>query len=115
MRYTAPVATAEAWTATYFPRDSCLLGLPPPRFVPSLLLHYRAPPNRLRCPPPYSDHRHTRQEQIFVKILTNKTITLDVGPSDNIENAKQKASWSDAEGGRRDGRRGWGGCRRDVE
>ena len=28
--------------------------------------------------------------QIFVKTLTGKTITLDVGPSDTIENVKQK-------------------------
>ena len=28
--------------------------------------------------------------QIFVKIFTGKTITLDVEPSDTIENVKQK-------------------------
>jgi large subunit ribosomal protein L40e len=28
--------------------------------------------------------------QIFIKTLTNKTITLDVEPSDSIENVKQK-------------------------
>ena len=28
--------------------------------------------------------------QIFVKTLTGKTITLDVEPSDSIENVKQK-------------------------
>ena len=28
--------------------------------------------------------------QIFIKTLTGKTITLDVEPSDNIENVKQK-------------------------
>jgi ubiquitin C len=28
--------------------------------------------------------------QIFVKILTDKTITLDVEPSDTIENVKHK-------------------------
>lgn len=28
--------------------------------------------------------------QIFVKTLTGKTITLDVEPSDTIENVKQK-------------------------
>jgi large subunit ribosomal protein L40e len=28
--------------------------------------------------------------QIFIKTLTGKTITLDVEPSDNIENIKQK-------------------------
>ena len=30
--------------------------------------------------------------QIFVKTLTGKTITLDVEPSDTIENVKQKVS-----------------------
>ena len=30
--------------------------------------------------------------QIFIKTLTGKTITLDVEPSDTIENIKQKAS-----------------------
>ena len=29
--------------------------------------------------------------QIFVKTLTSKTITLDVQPSDSIDNAKAKA------------------------
>ncbi len=28
--------------------------------------------------------------QIFIRTLTNKTITLDVEPSDTIENVKQK-------------------------
>ena len=32
--------------------------------------------------------------QIFVKTLTGKTITLDVEPSDTIENVKQKVRWS---------------------
>jgi hypothetical protein len=31
-----------------------------------------------------------RPMQIFVKTLTGKTITLDVEPSDTIENVKQK-------------------------
>lgn len=30
------------------------------------------------------------QMQIFVKTLTGKTITLDVDPSDTIDNVKQK-------------------------
>ena len=30
------------------------------------------------------------QPQVFVKTLTGKTITLDVEPSDTIENVKQK-------------------------
>jgi ubiquitin len=34
-------------------------------------------------------HRPTTM-QIFVKTLTGKTITLDVEPSDPIENVKQK-------------------------
>jgi ubiquitin len=32
----------------------------------------------------------TQAMQIFVKTLTGKTITLDVEPSDTIENVKQK-------------------------
>ena len=35
-------------------------------------------------------HNSTRHMQIFVKTLTGKTITLDVEPSDTIENVKQK-------------------------
>ena len=38
--------------------------------------------------------------QIFVKTLTGKTITLDVEPSDTIENVKQKVSESDCPGAR---------------
>ena len=34
--------------------------------------------------------------QIFVKTLTGKTITLDVEPSDTIENVKQKVSAASA-------------------
>ena len=34
--------------------------------------------------------RATPQSQIFVKTLTGKTITLDVEPSDTIDNVKQK-------------------------
>ena len=34
--------------------------------------------------------RTIAQMQIFVKTLTGKTITLDVEPSDTIENVKQK-------------------------
>ena len=33
---------------------------------------------------------YTKDMQIFVKTLTGKTITLDVEPSDTIENVKQK-------------------------
>lgn len=33
---------------------------------------------------------YTEAMQIFVKTLTGKTITLDVEPSDSIENVKQK-------------------------
>merc|ERR1711959_299913 len=35
-------------------------------------------------------HTPTRNMQIFVKTLTGKTITLDVEPSDAIDNVKQK-------------------------
>jgi len=34
--------------------------------------------------------RHDHLEQIFVKTLTGKTITLDVEPSDTIDNVKAK-------------------------
>ena len=39
-----------------------------------------------------SHHTNTTHDtmQIFVKTLTGKTITLDVEPSDTIENVKQK-------------------------
>ena len=47
--------------------------------------------------------------QIFVKTLTGKTITLDVEPSDTIENVKQKASQETIHlGGTPDGARGGG-------
>ena len=39
--------------------------------------------------PRIQQHSNTRM-QIFVKTLTGKTITLDVEPSDTIENVKQK-------------------------
>ena len=35
-------------------------------------------------------HENTRRMQIFVKTLTGKTITLEVEPSDTIENVKAK-------------------------
>jgi len=35
-------------------------------------------------------HSHFSTMQIFVKTLTGKTITLDVEPSDTIDNVKQK-------------------------
>ncbi len=35
--------------------------------------------------------KYTKEEmQVFIKTLTGKTITLEVEPSDNIENVKQK-------------------------
>jgi ubiquitin len=47
------------------------------------------------APPPHSTPRfflltQTRSLQIFVKTLTGKTITLDVEPSDTIDNVKTK-------------------------
>ena len=51
-----------------------------------------APPLRL-TPRRTTDSRYTtikENMQIFVKTLTGKTITLDVEPSDTIENVKQK-------------------------
>jgi len=39
---------------------------------------------------PYSAALTAASMQIFVKTLTGKTITLDVEPSDTIENVKQK-------------------------
>ena len=35
-------------------------------------------------------HLHSSRPQIFVKTLTGKTITLDVEPSDTIDNVKTK-------------------------
>ena len=35
-------------------------------------------------------HRILLPQQIFVKTLTGKTITLEVEPSDSIDNVKQK-------------------------
>ena len=54
----------------------------------------RAAPTELRAPTK-SAHAETRKRpdrpsQIFVKTLTGKTITLDVEPSDTIDNVKQK-------------------------
>ena len=41
-------------------------------------------------PPPPLPRRPTAHMQIFVKTLTGKTITLEVEPSDSIENVKAK-------------------------
>ena len=39
----------------------------------------------------HQEHKNNKSTmQIFVKTLTGKTITLDVEPSDTIENVKQK-------------------------
>ena len=38
----------------------------------------------------YTDDNRLSPTQIFVKTLTGKTITLDVEPSDTIDNVKQK-------------------------
>ena len=37
-----------------------------------------------------TDHNSFVRMQIFVKTLTGKTITLEVEPSDSIDNVKQK-------------------------
>ena len=54
----------------------------------------RAAPTGLRAPtktaPTATRKRPDRPSQIFVKTLTGKTITLDVEPSDTIDNVKQK-------------------------
>ena len=55
-----------------------------------------APAPRIAAPFPQKNARHTPRRrraprpQIFVKTLTGKTITLDVEPSDTIDNVKQK-------------------------
>lgn len=41
-------------------------------------------------PPIKQPPNNTIQMQVFIKTLTGKTITLDVEPSDTIENVKQK-------------------------
>ena len=54
----------------------------------------RAAPTELRAPTKTAHaatrKRPDRPSQIFVKTLTGKTITLDVEPSDTIDNVKQK-------------------------
>ena len=45
-------------------------------------------PSLLTTPEPPTDR--APPSQIFVKTLTGKTITLDVEPSDTIDNVKQK-------------------------
>ena len=64
----------------------------------------RAPPRRRRAQSPHQSKQSRRRAprpqnaptqndsrtQIFVKTLTGKTITLDVEPSDTIDNVKQK-------------------------
>ena len=44
----------------------------------------------LQPTPPVSRPPAQQQPQIFVKTLTGKTITLDVEPTDSIENSKTK-------------------------
>ena len=52
------------------------------------------PTNRAACSPPCATphpvHRKLAIIQIFVKTLTGKTITLEVEPSDSIDNVKAK-------------------------
>ena len=50
--------------------------------------HPPRPPEKLLSADQKIDPR--RPSQIFVKTLTGKTITLDVEPSDTIDNVKQK-------------------------
>ena len=55
-----------------------------------------APPHAAAAPSPHSHPSESTTQltlispQIFVKTLTGKTITLDVEPSDTIDNVKQK-------------------------
>ncbi|KAH3759149.1 ubiquitin family protein [Pelomyxa schiedti] len=48
------------------------------------------PHKPLELPPCRGGHEGSAAEPIFVKTLTGKTITLEVEPSDSIENVKQK-------------------------
>ena len=69
------------------PRTIAALGIhhtPPPHLV-----HSFASPPPLPPPPPALASSSSLRHQ-FVKTLTGKTITLDVEPSDTIENVKQK-------------------------
>lgn len=56
--------------------------------------HFAFPPPRATKPPPFFEQKvrpkHFVKMQIFVKTLTGKTITLEVEPSDSIDNVKQK-------------------------
>ena len=63
----------------------------PPKTPPRPL--ERREVERCRTPPPQhtnTDDNRVSPTQIFVKTLTGKTITLDVEPSDTIDNVKQK-------------------------
>ena len=52
---------------------------------------YRSKRTHRRAPcPPNPPTQNDSRTQIFVKTLTGKTITLDVEPSDTIDNVKQK-------------------------
>ena len=68
-------------------RDRALT--PSPR-VPTAAVRRERATFRQKSPPRRRRAKTPARAQIFVKTLTGKTITLDVEPSDTIDNVKQK-------------------------
>ncbi|KAI3373467.1 hypothetical protein L3Q82_022073 [Scortum barcoo] len=62
-------------------------GIPPDQ--QRLIFAWQAA-GRMAAPSPTTTSRRNTNMQIFVKTLTGKTITLEVEPSDTIENVKAK-------------------------
>ena len=79
------VACTEGARGPGAPRAACgnawPLSTPPPR---------DAPRTRMSPPAPQASPCAQPPPQIFVKTLTGKTVTLEVEPSDSIENVKAK-------------------------
>jgi ubiquitin len=94
-KHARPRACGTARTAMGAAAPSVARG-PQPRTLSPRDTHARARPTPSpRIPPKKTRAAHpapsrARAAQIFVKTLTGKTITLDVEPSDTIDNVKQK-------------------------